>query len=353
MGRSVDQGGRGDGGRDLASAPVPPPESLGWGSSDVNGSASAPYNMALARVAQKVNPEGRGGPPQVPVDLKCDKLRLGGWAQVPVSQVDELQNCFLGGFQWQHVGRGRNRGPRKVTELTAGLFAPRGEEGAGWLRCQWVEGAPAAYLVVEYNPQKVDPIRQRYLGTALAAMDLDPKGLFVDRFDAAMDYPLPRGYLLLDDPHRNPDLFEVGSEGPQTERTGYRRNSRLKFQLYDKSAERKAAGAEAPDCLTRFEVQVRKPDPLEGSGGLFGGGPGVWPARRPVARRGRARGRAPCMAQGVRHPDARRAPMGSMARRQGHGAGDRVRPLHHRRRADVESHPLRPVRWVQSSEALG
>jgi hypothetical protein len=143
------------------------------------------------------------------------------------------------------------------------------------LRVQWVEGASSAYLVVEYNPQKVTEANQIGLGMSLATLGLSPAGLFVERYDPAVDYPLPRGYLLLDDRRRNPDLFEVGPGGPQTERTGFRHGSRLKFQLYDKRAEREAAGVEVEvPFLTRFEVQVLRPGPLDESGGLFGAGDG-------------------------------------------------------------------------------
>jgi hypothetical protein len=130
-------------------------------------------------------------------------------------------------------------------------------------------------LVVEYNPQKVTEPNQVGLGMSLGALGLPPAHLFVERYDPALDIPLPRGYLLLDDRRRNPDLFEVGPEGPQTERTGFRRGSRLKCQLYDKRAERAAAGVDidAP-YLTRFELQVLRPGPLDDGGGLFGAADG-------------------------------------------------------------------------------
>jgi hypothetical protein len=162
-------------------------------------------------------------------------------------------------------------------ELSGGLFGPRKVDGSAWLRVQWVEDSSSAYLVVEYNPQKVTAPNQVGLGMTLAALGLSPAGLFVERYDAAFDYPLPRGYLLLDDRRRDPDLFKVGPGGPQTERTGFTPGSRLKFQLYDKRAERQSAGVEieAP-FLTRFEVQVVKPGPLDDEGAAPFGAPS-WP----------------------------------------------------------------------------
>ncbi len=244
-----------------AASVSPPPLVLeGWGSSRADGGASAPYNMALARVSWKVN----YGVREVPVTLKCDKLRLGGWLNCPISEAHTIGQRVWGGLTWSRQSDGRRRGSRSVVELSGGLFEPRGEEGSGWLRVQWVEGSSSAYLVVEYNPQKVTEANQIGLGMSLALLGLSPTGLFVDRYDLAVDYPLPRGYLVLDDRRRKPDLFELGPEGPQTERTGFRPGSKLKCQLYDKRAEREAAGVEieAP-YLTRFEVQVIKPGPLD------------------------------------------------------------------------------------------
>lgn len=258
----------------VASGALPPPRPAadpaplldGWGSSRIDGGASAPYNMALAQVACKVN----FGVVEVPVTVKCDKLRLGGWLHCPPDKAETIGQKLWGGFTWSRHAEGRRRGPRRVMELSGGLFGPRGEDGSAWLRVQWVEGAPSAYLTVEYNPQKVTESNQVGLGMSLAWLGLPPGGLYVERYDPALDIPLPRGYLLLDDRRRNPDLFEVGPEGPQTERTGFRKGSRLKFQLYDKGAERASAGVEIEvPYLTRFEVQVIRPGPLDDGGGLF------------------------------------------------------------------------------------
>ncbi|MGB3468667.1 MAG: hypothetical protein WBA74_25505, partial [Cyclobacteriaceae bacterium] len=64
--------------------------------------------------------------------------------------------------------------------------------------------------------------------------------------------------------------------GPQTERTGYRSGSKLRAQIYDKTAERSGSGEKVVKDLTRFEFAVSKPQiqvsPLfEGRLGVGGG----------------------------------------------------------------------------------
>lgn len=158
------------------------------------------------------------------------------------------------------VGKGRKRGDVQPIRAQA-WTRPPGEEGGVYFELQDDgRGSATCRLVAEFNPAKVDDAEMLALGVTLRALGVDAADrLWVERVDGAVDYGAPRRALLLDDRVRLADHFGVGPWGPETERTGYRKGSRLKFQLYDKSAERKAAGVDTREHVTRFEIQLLKP----------------------------------------------------------------------------------------------
>ena len=121
----------------------------------------------------------------------------------------------------------------------------------------------ALLVTAEFNPQQLDRDGWAALCASLRALGIDDPGtLYVDRYDAAFDYLSPRHNLLLDDRTKMMDMFGIGPRGPQTERTGYRKGSDLKAQLYDKTAEWRGKGCDASMDVVRFELQVSSPPPL-------------------------------------------------------------------------------------------
>ena len=240
---------------------------------------SAPYNMALASTPQKVNVSGRArrglGFPEhgrAPVDtfrasIVCDKLRLGAW--ILGLEPENLRECVWGCANG-YVVKGRRRGhiqPRVGKAFTEA----RGVEGMVYFELRDDGLSMSRRLVVEFNPVKLDEGQWRALGLSLRALGVDLGKMWVDRTDGAIDYHAARRVLLLDDRQRLADHFGCGPNGPETERTGFRRGSRLKFQLYDKTAERRAKGVDTVADVTRFEVQVHKPTEHIAASPLIGG----------------------------------------------------------------------------------
>ena len=240
--------------------------------------ASAPYNMALAGYVSEKNMRGGVGWSQLRREVRTsypvlsvhlDKLRLTCWVQ-GVSPGDLRERVL--GAHGSKVRRGRNFGAREVTVEQVWNSPPRSDGGV-YFELRSGEGPMSSRLVIEFNPAKVTS--SDWLAVAGAAVLCGvslPDRLFVERYDVAFDFDAPRRVLLLDDRKRLADHFNVGAFGPQTERTGYRKGSPIKHQLYDKSAERQAKGADCRYGVTRYEVQVFKPAefaplPLLGDGG--------------------------------------------------------------------------------------
>lgn len=243
------------------------------------GRASAPYNMALAGTAQKVNLRSRARRGlgfsehgRRPVDtfrasISCDKLRLGAW--VLGFGPDELQGRVFGCVN-SRVGWGRRRGHVKPRVAKAWSEAP-GVEGGVFFQLTDDGLSQSRRLVVEFNPAKMSDSQIWGLAASFRLMGLNLSRFWLERVDGAIDYRAPRRVLVLDDRQRLADHFGCGPNGPETERTGFRRGSRLKFQLYDKTAERQAKGADAPADITRFEVQWLKPTEVIHAAPLLGG----------------------------------------------------------------------------------
>lgn len=244
--------------------------------------ASAAYNMALAGTGQKLNVNvTSAGTPRCPqsvrrgrgwsengrvprteypfLGLTVDKLRLGAWVRVQPAKLGE----HVWGCHNFYVQKGLRRGGVQPMVGKAWTAAP-GEPGGVYIQLTDDGRCSSRRLVVEFNPAKMDEDVGWYgLGVTLRKLGVPAslRGVWVDRVDAAFDWEAPRCALFLDDRHRMADFFGLGPRGPQTERTGFRRGSRRKFQLYDKTAERKASGAgDVRADVTRFEVQLLKPD---------------------------------------------------------------------------------------------
>lgn len=243
---------------------------------DSGGSSSAPYNMALAEVSQKREEIKRGwsdlggGPlTKLPfISLCVDKLSLGSWVTVSPG----LASSRIVGVVNSKVGAGRKQGNRSVERASVWTTAPK-VEGGVYYQLDRVDGAAGVRLKVEFNPAKMLPAGWTCLRESLAGLGVpDISRMWVNRYDAAFDYQSRRQRLILDDRRRDLDMFRCRATGPQTERTGFTRGSVLKAQLYDKTAERAAAlgkasiSGDAPDAdkrVTRFELQVLNPEPLD------------------------------------------------------------------------------------------
>lgn len=217
---------------------------------DAEDEASALYNMALAEVAGKPLLKSRG--------VLLDKLRVSCWT---MADPDQLVSSVFG-LSNKRTGKGRRIGDFQplVWEAWSG---ERGADGVVYYRITDVPGMVASSsrrVSVEFNPQKIAPVFQEPIGEWLRAAGGSPESVWVERFDAAFDYTGPRGACVLDDPQRKSDRFECDHWGCESERSGYRRGSKMKFQVYDKTAERAAAGVELPDPVVRFECQWWNPD---------------------------------------------------------------------------------------------
>lgn len=212
--------------------------------SRADGSPSALYNMALARAHEK-----QAIPPLTPI---LDKLRLS--APLPEEwDPEKLSEQTLGGIDGWKARRQRNWGRSEVTDWAGSLLAAG--DTSVWVRVRCVVGHPPQ-LCVEFNPAKLTAYELQSVGLFLWTHGADPDSVWVDRYDVAFDYRVPRPLLMLDDRLRCMDTFGIGPCGPQTARTGFRKGSRLKAQLYDKGAERASKGVHVDGDVTRFELQV-------------------------------------------------------------------------------------------------
>jgi hypothetical protein len=119
-----------------------------------------------------------------------------------------------------------------------------------------IEGMSTHNAVAEFNPAKMGLSDWNSLAMTLGIQGVDFDRVWVERVDAAFDYSIVRRALVLDDRKRKSDFFSAGASGPETQRTGFRRGSRLKQQLYDKTAERRSAGMDVRGIVSRFEVQT-------------------------------------------------------------------------------------------------
>ena len=242
----------------MLNTPPPPPEG-GVASGDA---PSAPYNMALVGDPEK-KIIGRYGhsrhnrslnPPHPLVGVDLDKLRL--WGLTDVKLEDASEHVY--GCQASRIVNGRRRGAFQPRTFKAWTESP-GVEGGIYVQLQDVR-THSRELVVEFNPAKMSDVQYKSLLYTLQAFGITDLGsMVVERYDVAFDYQCDRSLLLLDDRVRLMDLFGCGRKGPETERTGFRRGSREKHQLYDKTAERRSKGCDARENITRYEVTIIKP----------------------------------------------------------------------------------------------
>lgn len=231
------------------------------------GKPGALYNMALAGTSQ--NRELLVGAwPGTGLDklrlscwcgLKPDRVFNGSRVEVRTAGHQVLKLIPAARLERGKVQRGRNRGDRESwrtwAHVRAGLVPG---DATIYVQHDWEVGrlmSEAGKLVIEFNPAYMTRGDWDFIRALLQACEVWT--LYVERVDYRMDYPVPRGLLLLDDRQREADQFGVGPAGPQTERTGFRRGATIQFQLYDKRAERRArAGQELGEDMTRFELTV-------------------------------------------------------------------------------------------------
>jgi hypothetical protein len=171
---------------------------------------------------------------------------------------ENLRFCLMGADQ-DGKKRQPNRGDHEVMRFwaTQKLGVPTHPGVVYWQIDQsptrMISGA--SKLIVEFNPAKLTRGDLHLVAGGLKTL-AGASRVVVERYDFAMDYALPRGLLTLDDRGREMDCFGVGVSGPQTERTGFRKGSKLKLQLYDKRAELAVRGVTLDEDRARFEVQV-------------------------------------------------------------------------------------------------
>lgn len=242
------------------------------------GSASPLYNMGLVGEHQKLNlqtiPRHVQVSPFIPLaGVLLDKLRLSAYVSHKCEQLGDL----LPELHSYRVVKGRRRGNFQPLQFR-GWTKPPKSDGGVYVQLEQCPSLPSGQnmLTVEFNPQKLSSMDWDQLVTYLGRLGLvDIGSMYVDRYDVAFDYLVQRRYLCLDDRTRKLDMFGVGPTGPETERTGFRRHSDLKAQLYDKSEERRSAGSEDKrGDVVRFELQVLNPDPSDYPSPLFGHRPG-------------------------------------------------------------------------------
>ncbi|MGB3468666.1 MAG: hypothetical protein WBA74_25500, partial [Cyclobacteriaceae bacterium] len=203
--------------------------------------------------AQKVNPFAEVASRAVkadtspkPIRVLVDKLRLAVYAPTTVEAFADT----VAGVRSSRVGKSRRGDPRAQA-----WTKPPKHEGGVYYQCDkpGVLTGNSCLCIAEFNPQKLDDEGLEQLATTFRAWGVqDAKTLFVDRYDAAFDYIMPRHHAMLDDPGRLLDMYGIGRRGPQTERTGYRSGSKLRAQIYDKTAERSGSGEKVVKDLTRF-----------------------------------------------------------------------------------------------------
>ena len=238
------------------------------------GSVSPLYNMGLVGERQKLNlqtiPRHVQVSPFVPLaGVLLDKLRLSAYVSHKCEEVGPL----LPELRSYRVAKARKRGHFQPLQFR-GWTKPPKSDGGVYVQVEELGSLPSGknMLTVEFNPQKLNSLEWDQLVTYLYRLGVpDIGGMYVDRYDVAFDYLVKRRYLCLDDRTRKLDMFGVGPAGPETERTGFRRHSDLKAQLYDKTEERRSAGSEDKrGDVVRFELQVLNPEPSAYTSPLFG-----------------------------------------------------------------------------------
>lgn len=215
--------------------------------------ASAVYNVALAQTAQNETHDSVG---PLSASISCDKLRLACIPRHKLTRGSILPPVerMMGGGLHYSARPGRNWGEQAVTKHVACLFGKPEDHGVAFVEFhQYGDGVVGRdKLVVEFNPNKVFGDNLQFLTNwFVPRAGWGWSDWWVERHDVAFDYAAPRHVFALDDPSRKLDMFGVGPTGPETERTGYRRGSKLRAQVYDKGAENGTG-----ELLTRFELQV-------------------------------------------------------------------------------------------------
>lgn len=175
--------------------------------------------------------------------LSCDKLRL-KWT----TSVDCIPDDLLGGRfgPWR---RQRNFGNQTVHARKAWIL-----DGAVLFiherRSAMISGET---LLVEFNPNRIGWVGCHIVGESIRRSGFDPAAGVVERFDYCWTAEEDPYGLLIDSRHSEVDRIGVTSQGAKTERIGYRKGSKRKLQRYDKSAEARNRGVDAPDGIMRVE----------------------------------------------------------------------------------------------------
>lgn len=197
--------------------------------------------------ARKVNftPE----PEQIGVHL--DRLAVQGWTKTVLTGLPGA----VEGFNSVGEVKRRRLGVREVGERRAWML-PRGAEGGVYVRLRergLMSGDCEAYI--EWNPAKLGSEGEGRLRRVWDRLGLAIDRVCVRRWDAAIDYPLPRESLVLRAPGFKLTRHGIGPGGCESESAGGESVGR-RFQIYDKVKERRAHGETLSGPLTRFEVQV-------------------------------------------------------------------------------------------------
>lgn len=210
-----------------------------------SGSEPPLYNMGGGRPHEKSNLIP--GIPSQFVEgwyLSCDKLRLR--FTTSVDQIpDLLLGCAFGPWKRQ-----RNYGNQEVRSRVAwaidGAVRIVHDERIG----KMISGHS---LLVEFNPNRIGPFGCSLVGDIIRGCAFDPLRGVVERFDHCWTAEEDPYALHLDSRHSKVDRYGGTARGHETERVGYRKGCKRKVQRYDKSAEARSRGVDAPDGVARVE----------------------------------------------------------------------------------------------------
>lgn len=189
--------------------------------------------------------------------LGCDRLELETYI---IGEPDVLPLMTFG--PWR---RAKNRGIVEVFERMAWV-----EFEGSWIRFRLEKSSRHIQrtLQVQFSPMNVGAEGIRFVGAILGLYG-DPLRAWVKRVDVAYDMsPVPRWMLRLDAGRCKVDQYGVTRKGPETEMVGLRWATDCQAVLYDKSAERRAAGESVPEGWCRFEVRRRGPLPVVGESSM-------------------------------------------------------------------------------------
>lgn len=180
--------------------------------------------------------------------LACDKVRLRFSTSIPDRICEEFVGGSFGPFR-----RGRNFGASEVQSRTAWL-----DDGAIFLKHEEKLGSliSAHSLICEFNPNRLGAFGCWRVGSLLRLFGFDPLQGAVERFDYCLTAERDPYGIHLDSRYSKPDRIGGTARGHETERLGYRKGSKHKFQRYDKSAEARNRGVDAPDGIVRLEHQA-------------------------------------------------------------------------------------------------